>query len=150
MKKISNELIDIINNFYEKYKNLDDKFCSINLSKDKWSLKEIIGHLIDSASNNHQRFIRLQLTEELDFPDYHYSWIEIEKFNKMKFIDILSLWKNYNILLGHLIKNVKKEALKNFWNNEDKKLTLEFIMTNYLKHLKEHINHFDERSKEKK
>jgi len=148
MKKISGELIETVNNFYNKYKNLDEKLCSINPAEDKWSLKEIIGHLIDSASNNHQRIVRLQLSEMLDFPSYHYSWIETEKFNLMNFNDILSLWKYYNILLGHLIKNVKEEVLKNYWNKEDKKLTLEFIINDYLRHLKDHIKHFEERLKE--
>ncbi len=148
MKKISSELIETVNNFYNKYKNLDEKLCSKNPAEDKWSLKEIIGHLIDSASNNHQRIVRLQLSEMLDFPSYHYSWIETEKFNLMNFNDILSLWKYYNILLGHLIKNVKEEVLKNYWNKEDKKLTLEFIINDYLRHLKDHIKHFEERLKE--
>jgi hypothetical protein len=40
------------------------------LSKGKWSAREVIGHLIDSAANNHQRFVRAQFRDDLVFPGY--------------------------------------------------------------------------------
>lgn len=150
MKETGKELTILVNHHYEKYHNLDDKFTSINLSDDKWSLKEIIGHLIDSASNNHQRFVRLQNENILIFPVYHFDWIKIEKFNKVKFIDLISLFKYFNILLAHLIENVSESKLPNIWEREDKEVTLKEIMTDYLRHLKDHIKHFEERLNELK
>lgn len=150
MKEIAKEISKSVKNHYEKYHALDDKLASINLSDDKWSLKEIIGHLIDSASNNHQRFVRLQNENVLTFPVYHYDWIKTEKFNKAKFIDLISLYKYFNILLAHLIENVDESKLANIWKREDKELTLKEIMTDYLRHLKDHIKHFEERLNELK
>lgn len=150
MKEISKQLLILVSNHYEKFHDLTDKLTSINLSEDKWSLKEIIGHLIDSASNNHQRFVRLQIENVLTFPVYHYDWIKIEKFNKVRFIDLISLWKYINILIAHLIENVDESKLPNIWKREDKEITLEEIMTDYLRHLKDHIKHFEERLNELK
>jgi len=145
MKDIARELTETVIRHYDKNCNLDDELASISLGADKWSLKEIIGHLIDSASNNHQRFVRLQINKKLDFPDYHYSWIRIENFNSMKFTDLISLWKYFNILLSHLIENTSEDILTNIWETESKELTLKAIMTDYLRHIKEHIKHFEER-----
>jgi hypothetical protein len=145
MKDIARELSEIVSNHYEKYYNLDDQKASVILSADKWSLKEIIGHLIDSASNNHQRFVRLHINNKIDFPIYHYDWISIENFNSMKFTDLISLWKYFNILLSHIINNVTDDKLSNIWETGGTKLTLKFIITDYLRHIKEHIMHFEER-----
>ena len=150
MESIADNLNDIVNDFYEKYLNLDDDKASINLADDKWSLKEIIGHLIDSASNNHQRFVRLQTEKTMNFPDYHYNWIKVEKYNLIKFKDLISLWKYYNILLSHIIKNTEDDKLSNIWKTEDKDITLKELITHYFAHLKEHLKHFEERLNELK
>ena len=70
MEDISQKLNSIVNNFYQKYQELNDEIISKRFSTDGWTLKETIGHLIDSTSNNHQRFVRLQIIDELIFPDY--------------------------------------------------------------------------------
>ncbi len=150
MKEIAKEISKLVKDHYEKYHELDEKLTSINLSDDKWSLKEIIGHLIDSASNNHQRFVRMQIENVLTFPVYHHDWIKTEKFNNAEFIDLISLFKYFNILLAHLIENVNESKLPNIWKREDKELTLKEIMTDYLRHLKDHIKHFEERLSELK
>jgi hypothetical protein len=91
--KLKNTVID----FYAKSCTIKDEIASIKLSDDKWSLKEIIGHLVDSASNNHQRFVRLQIESNLKFPSYHYSWIDIEKYNLMNYNDLINLWKYFRV-----------------------------------------------------
>jgi hypothetical protein len=104
---IYQELGEIVEEAYNKYVGLDDDITSIKVSPKEWSLKEIIGHLIDSVSNNHQRFIRLLLVFKLDFPEYgkdNWKWIELSKYNELGFDDILLLWKQYNILLVNINK----------------------------------------------
>lgn len=93
IRKIANELMNVIESFYSKYNDLDEKLTAINLSKDKWSLKQIIGHLIDSTSNNHQRFIRFQIDPKLNFPDYNKDeWLEVTDYNNIHFKDLLNLF----------------------------------------------------------
>ncbi|MBN1501116.1 MAG: DinB family protein [Spirochaetes bacterium] len=144
-EKCSAEIINIIENHMEYYSNISDETASVNLSEDKWSLKEIIGHLIDSASNNHQRMVRLQTEKIIEFPGYHFSWNKIQKINSMKYSDILQLWKYYNILLAHIIKNTSRETLANIWDNGQEKFTFEKIITWYISHMKDHLQLFKER-----
>jgi hypothetical protein len=145
MKSVSDELSATIDAFFTRHESIDDGKASVRLSDDKWSLKEIIGHLIDSASNNHQRFVRLQRDPVLVFPEYHYDWIKTEKFNSMRFGDLLLLWKQYNLLLAHLIADVKPGVLSHVWKTGGKEITLEFLMKDYLRHLKDHVKHFEDR-----
>jgi hypothetical protein len=148
MENIYNELNSIVNVFYRKYKDLGNEITSKRPGADKWTLKEIMGHLIDSASNNHQRFVRLQIVDELIFPGYgkdNSKWLEITKYNEMKFSDILLLWKQYNILIGNIIKVADESKLENRWiNSEGDKKALRDLMVDYLRHLKDHVQHFEE------
>ena len=152
MKDLYLELNSIINDFYNEYKGLDNKITSTRLGVDKWTLKEIVGHLIDSASNNHQRFVRLQIVDELIFPGYgkdNSKWLEIQKCNEMNFSDIIMLWKQYNILIGNIIKEADEGKLENYWIKSDgDKITLKDLMIDYVRHIKEHVRHFEETLKE--
>jgi len=148
MKEISNELIGIVNNFYDRYNSLSDTITSARLSENKWTLKEIIGHLIDSASNNHQRFVRLQLTDNLMFPDYssdNENWLKIEQYNALSWNSILSLWKEFNVLIAHIILHVKTDCLAHTWLVGNKPATLDYLINDYIRHSKEHIEHFQDR-----
>jgi hypothetical protein len=70
----------------------------------KWSPKEIIGHLIDSASNNHQRFVRAQFTDDLVFAGYEQEgWVRVQNYQGEQWADLVQLWKLYNQHMLHLI-----------------------------------------------
>jgi len=152
MKDVYLELNSTVDDFFNKYKGLDNKITSTRLGVDKWTLKEIVGHLIDSASNNHQRFVRLQIVDELIFPGYgkdNSKWLEIEKYNELNFYDIISLWKQYNILIGNIIKEADEDKLENYWIKSDgDKITLKDLMIDYVRHMREHVKHFEETLKE--
>ena len=154
MNDVYLELNLIINNFYNKYKDLDNEITSKKPGVDKWTLKQIVGHLIDSASNNHQRFVRLQIVDELIFPGYgkdNSKWLAIAKYNEMNFSDIMLLWKQYNILIGNIVKGADASKLENRWkNSEGDKQTLKDLMTDYVRHIKDHVKHFEETLEEVK
>lgn len=146
MKEIALTVKDHVLTFFNQYQSLSEEETSVKLSESQWTLKEIVGHLVDSASNNHQRITRLQMIEKLDFPQYECeSWIAVEKWISMNWIDILTLFKYYNLILANLMTNVNIECLQNIWLYNDDTLTLEFLITDYLRHLKEHILHFETR-----
>jgi len=153
MRDVYLELKSIINGFYNEYKGLDNKIASKRPGVDKWTLKEIVGHLIDSASNNHQRFVRLQIVGELIFPDYgkdNSRWIEIQKYNELDFSDIVLLWKQYNVLIGNIVKEVDESKLDNCWKLDGDKITLKDLIIDYVRHIKDHIKHFEETLEEVK
>ena len=151
MENISRELNSIVNDFYHKYQDLNDETTSKRLSTDDWTLQEIIGHLIDSGSNNHQRFVRLQIIDELIFPDYaqdNSKWVEIARYNELNFSGIISLWQQYNVLIGNIIKEVNKNKLENYWKLNGDRITLKYLMIDYLRHIKDHLKQFEEVYKE--
>lgn len=153
MNNIAKEIGETIEIFRNDFSELDERITSLRISQDKWTLKEIIGHLIDSASNNHQRFIRLQLSEVLEFPDYGGSeWLRIQKHQNMKFSELLSLFYYYNKLLINIILNMDEKCLENKWNiNWDENstfITFEKLLNHYVNHMKSHLTHFRERLSE--
>lgn len=155
MKDTATDLENIIELFKKDYLNLDDLLAETKISEDKWTLKEIIGHLIDSASNNHQRFIRLILSEEIQFPDYNNEeWLQVQSHNEIKFSNLVSLFYYFNTLIVNILKNIDPKSLNNRWNvqwdENTSFITLENLAEHYVDHMRNHIIHFHERLAEVK
>ena len=143
------EYRSIIDQFYQRMNELEEEKCSVKMAEDKWSLKEMVGHLIDSACNNHQRFTRLQLEMELEFPAYDpEAWVRVEKINAMPWKELTVLWYSYNNFLLNIMEGIDHKNLKNTWKKGNDKLTLEFIVQDYFRHMKWHRDFFEERLKE--
>lgn len=139
----------LIDSFHEQVLKTHDEITDIKLAEDKWSLREIIGHLIDSASNNHQRFVRLQSGDLLDFPAYDgEEWIKTQKYNGMNWDVLVTLWYNYNCLLLHIIGNADEIMLRNVWVKGEDTIPLEQLINDYYKHLELHMKHFNNRREE--
>ncbi|MDC7231634.1 MAG: DinB family protein [Spirochaetales bacterium] len=148
MKQERDELKSLVEELYERCRSFDDEFCSRQISQEKWSVKEIFGHLVDSAANNYQRFIRLQEEKELSFPGYSPDWVKQIPYNSYPYAPLLSLWKEYNLLLCHIFSNLDPASLGNVWTTPDGDLSLEFLVRDYISHLKLHINHLEQRIRE--
>ncbi len=139
----------LIDSFHEQVLKTRDEITKIKLAEDKWSLREIIGHLIDSASNNHQRFVRLQFGDLLDFPAYDAEeWIRTQKYNIMNWDVLVTLWYNYNCVLLHIIENTDDIMLGNVWVESKDTISLEQLINDYYKHLELHMEHFNKRREE--
>jgi hypothetical protein len=119
---------------------------------DSWTPKEIVGHLIDSASNNHGRFVRAQFTDDLVFPGYEQEeWVRAQRYNEESWPLLVELWKHYNLHLLHVMAAASVEKLKQprarhsldkiAWQlvNPQQPATLEYLMTDYIGHLKSHL-----------
>lgn len=140
----------LVDSFHDMIVNVPEKIAGIKLAADKWSLKEIIGHLIDSASNNHQRFVRLQFDDLLNFPPYDGElWVKTQKYHDMNWSRIVLLWHNYNCMLINIIGCIESGSLSNVWvKGEDEVITLEALIVAYYRHMEVHIKQFDDRLKE--
>jgi len=105
-----------------------------------WSKKEILGHLIDSAANNHQRFVRLQLQPEIGLPGYEQDgWVRTGRYQQQPWTNVVALWAAYNRHLATVIESLDPSTLGHVWHAADGDLTLEFIATDYVTHLKHHL-----------
>jgi hypothetical protein len=119
----------------------------------KWTAKEILGHLIDSAANNHQRFVRAQFSDDLVFPGYEQEkWVSAQRYNDRSWSDLVQLWNSYNLHLHHVISVIPEAILTRTRTNHnldqialnpvDKReaTTLEYFVRDYLVHLKHHLD----------
>jgi hypothetical protein len=107
----------------------------------KWSKKEILGHLLDSASNNHQRFVRAQLGPELCSPNYEQeAWVRQQAYGEMNWKQLVELWRLYNLFLAHVLERVSKELLSPPCKIGTRQVApLTSLVTNYLNHLSHHL-----------
>src|SRR5512134_1725873 len=72
-----------------------------------WSRQEILGHLVDSALNNHQRFVRAQLTSELVFPGYEQErWVAAQAYGDRPWERLVALWTEANLHLAHVVSRI--------------------------------------------
>ena len=131
---------------------IPEKQSAIPRSEDKWSPKEIIGHLIDSAANNHQRFVRAQFTDELVFAGYEQEgWVRVQNYQGEDWRELVQLWKLYNQHILHLVSLIPDDTrtkLRSKHNlhliasdiiSENEPVTLDFFIRDYLDHMKKHL-----------
>lgn len=125
----------------------------------EWSPKQILGHLIDSAANNHQRFVRGQFTDHLDFSGYEQEeWVSVQKYNDESWPAVIELWRAYNTHLLHVVAVIPQHILtqqrdqhsldKIAFNTVERSAptTLEYLIRDYLDHLKHHLEQIWRRS----
>jgi hypothetical protein len=121
-------------------------------SEGKWSPREIIGHLIDSAANNHQRFVRAQFSDELVFAGYEQeNWVEVQKYQQRSWRELVQLWQLYNQHILHIMTVTPEETrmkLRYKHNlhviasdaiKESEPVTLDYFMRDYVEHLRKHL-----------
>ena len=131
---------------------ISEQQSRISHAEGKWSPKEIMGHLIDSAANNHQRFVRAQFTDELAFSGYEQEdWVRVQGYNQEPWQQLVQLWKHYNLHLLHVMSlipeqtrtkprsthNLDQIAWKTVAQNET--VTLDYFIRDYVAHMKNHL-----------
>ncbi len=126
----------------ENLRQIDNRSASVRPAPGKWSKKEILGHLIDSATNNHQRFVRMQLTAHLELPGYDQEeWVRLQHYQDRPWREIIDMWQVYNTQLVEVIRNIDPKALRNTWRAPDgKDVDLEFVVRDYLVHMRHHLD----------
>lgn len=142
-RKITEKITELTDHWVPILENLPDDLLMNKLNWQKRSIKQVVGHMVDSASNNHQRMVRLQYNKELVFPDYRQDndlWITIQNYQDANWQNIVQLWKFYNLHIIHVIQSIDLNKLENYWNDfEGTKVTLEQMIEGYLWHLELHL-----------
>jgi hypothetical protein len=140
MEQTINELLSIVKEFNGKFAAFDEKSFSQKPSPNKWSKKEVIGHLIDSAQNNLRRFIVGQydvspakIIYDQDF------WVNANGYQQMSKEEVIKLWVLMNERIAAVLRNMPK-------SNYNKQImtselhTLNWLAEDYVKHMKHHLN----------
>jgi hypothetical protein len=139
--KTATELRDVVDTVLPRLEAITDAEASLRPSPDKWSNKEVLGHLLDSACNNQQKFVRTMAESGVNFPGYEQDfWIASQKYNNADWGDLVSLWRVYNRHIAHIIEHAEPALLSNLINiGGVGTYTLEFMMEDYVVHLKHHL-----------
>jgi len=123
-----------------------------NASED-WAPIEILGHLIDSAANNHQRFVLAQFTNDLVFPGYEQNqWVNSQKYLNESWPGVIDLWSAYNLHLLHAASVIPQDVLTKTRSphtldqialnlvDKNEPTTLEYLIRDYVDHLRHHLD----------
>src|SRR5579863_4307189 len=141
MKELSEKLLAVIDAAEPRLRKVSESESMKPVLSGGWSRKQVIGHLIDSASNNHQRFVRAALQPSLDFPAYDQNGnVRVEAPQEADWTLLVSLWAAYNRYLAHVIARLpaaKLETAVRIGSGEP--VTLGFIATDYLTHMVHHL-----------
>jgi hypothetical protein len=148
---ISTGISHLISRWEPILEGLPEKLVTIRKNKRHRTIKQIVGHLIDSASNNMHRIIHLQYQPSpLHYPNYaidgnNDKWIAIQNYQEEDWQNLIQLWKYSNLHLIHIINHVDIFKLENKWHySEEKLISLKDIIIDYLRHLKLHLDEIDE------
>lgn len=157
MTHYTDDLVTSVERAASQLRDMPDDVASARPSPNAWSIKEIIGHLVDSAVNNHQRFIRGQFQGNLIFTGYaQEEWVAAQDYNTAPWPVLLDLWKTYNLHLARVMK-LAPESVRlapHAEHNLDAILlhppgpgqpaTLDHLMADYVEHLKHHLHQIDD------
>jgi hypothetical protein len=145
------ELLKLIDEWEPKLLMLSEETITERRNSQNRTIKQIVGHMIDSASNNTHRIIHLQYqSSPLIFPDYanlgnNDRWIAIQNYQNENWQALVQLWKYSNIHLVHVINNVNPDKLDNEWITAlNGKVSLKNMIIDYLRHFKLHLNEIDD------
>lgn len=138
-KEALNRLQYIINKAPTILSELNEVEMSKKIFPAKWSKKEILGHLIDSATNNHHRFVRGQFENNPEISYDQNKWNEFSFYQEIDSRQIIKFWTQYNIQLLEIIKRIPKDRLNSQIRIGTSLLTLEFLIIDYVDHLEHHL-----------
>lgn len=145
------DILSLIDEWEPKLLTISEDFLSNKHNNQNRTIKQIVGHMIDSASNNTHRIVHLQYQPSpLIFPDYanlgnNDRWISIQNYKNEEWYNLVQLWKYSNIHVVHVINNVNIGKLDNEWITAlGKNVSLKAMIIDYLRHFKLHLSEIDE------
>lgn len=141
------DIESVIETWRDKFMALDATRAHDRPTEDRWSVSEVVGHMVDSACNNHQRFVRAQFETELVFPKYEQNeWVAAAHYCESDWDSLVQLWYHYNRLIAILIRNIPDSKLQTPCTiTPYEPCTLQFLATDYLDHLRHHFTKLNER-----
>jgi hypothetical protein len=142
MTDVSGQLRSLVDAVEESLRQIPERETTQPVLPGGWSRKQVLGHLIDSASNNHQRFVRAMLLPSLDFPGYDQEGnIRVQAVQEADWPMLVSLWAAYNRYLAHVLARIPPARLDTPCRiGAGEPVTLGFLASDYLTHLRHHLH----------
>jgi hypothetical protein len=141
MREIAKQLAGVVERAAGLLEGIGEEEAGAPVLAGGWSRKQVIGHLIDSASNNHQRFARAALQGSLEWPDYDQNGcVRVEAFQDAPWEMLLEVWRALNRLLSHVLTHLPAEAASAPCRIGDHApVPLEEVARSYVTHLQHHL-----------
>jgi len=150
-ESLCQELLSLIKGWEPKLLALPGDVITERRNSQNRCIKQILGHMVDSASNNTHRIVHLQYQQSpLIFPDYanfgnNDRWIAIQNYQDKEWASLVQLWKYTNIHIVHVIRNINDGKLKNEWiSGLNEKISLKSMVIDYLRHFRLHLDEINE------
>ena len=151
LDSIGPEILSLTEVWQPKLLSLSEETITEHRNIQNRTIKQIVGHMVDSASNNTHRVVHLQYQPSpLIFPCYashgnNDRWIAIQNYQEEDWDDLVQLWKYSNLHFTHVIKNLNPEKLENVWiSGSNQEVSLKAMVIDYLSHFKLHLDEIDE------
>ncbi|KIC65133.1 DinB family protein [Chryseobacterium taiwanense] len=135
-------LKNIVGEELQRFENISEEQWSAKISPEKWSKKEILGHLCDSALSNIRRFVITQYKENENIVYDQNFWVKAQNYQNVPTSDIINLWKFLNLQIVNVVENIPDEDLQrtcDMTKTETKIFTLEYVINDYIDHLQHHL-----------
>jgi hypothetical protein len=142
MKKVIEELEAAIVDVQALFNGYNDHQLSYKIALDKWSKKEILGHLIDSAQNNIQRFVRGQHEHNSRIVYAQNEWVRIQQYQTYSSDDLVKLWVSLNKHICIILAGMSSDNYNNTVDTGKETVelhTLQFLAKDYVSHLLHHV-----------
>ena len=149
MKQLADELRAEIDSSLQRFRKLSESDVSRDRGPGKWIKKEILGHLIDSAANNQQRFIRAQFEDPFAGPCYDQdAWVAMHRYRDRTWAELTDTWAALNRQVAHAMESVPESKLKTrLVIGKNEPAPLEWWMKDYLVHMRHHLEQIFETNK---
>jgi hypothetical protein len=148
---ITSEILALIEDWEQKLNSLPNEIITQRRNSQNRTIKQILGHLIDSTSNNTHRVVYLQYQPSpFSFPNYatfgnNDRWIAIQDYLNEDWFDMIQLWKYSLLHFCHVIKNVNDDKVENEWiSGSDQKISLKTMIVDFPRHLKLHLSEIND------
>jgi hypothetical protein len=139
MQSIALQLETIIDQYLPALKDVPESEMLYKPSPLKWSKKEILGHLVDSAQNNIRRFVVAQYEENPAITYNQDQWVTITNYQQYNFSDLIDLWYLLNKHISVVLRNISKETAHRKCQTRNLH-TIEWLAQDYIKHLRHHLH----------
>lgn len=144
LKKAADRLQNNIDSVPAKFLKYSEEELRKKPATNKWSKKEILGHLIDSATNNHHRFVKSQFGGDPFFVNSYSQddWVNTENFNEMDTKFLVEFWKMYNMHLHWIMMHFPENKLMIKCKAEDQtelKENILYLIVDYVDHMDHHL-----------
>ena len=140
-RRVARDLASAIDTALPRLGTIGEDRASQPITAGKWSRKQVIGHLVDSALNNQQRFVRGQLGSPLVLPGYaQEDWVRVQAHQARSWADLLTLWTVLNRHLVHVLDHLDPRTLETPCTiGGGSPVTLRYIAEDYVVHLRHHL-----------